>query len=169
MHEPMRKGTDSAAGSGRKGRRKSTVRPPPKQLMALSYSLFEPLLTMAFHVACRSAAQSMTAMIYAGMGRPRFLILYASSTSRERKRQVQGGRYGVECVGAGQETGELCRASGVGYPDCRASGSIAIAGDFPKLFSRKQIAGHSADSQLRLSRRQDGRLEESGTRHGGFS
>ena len=46
--------------------------------------------------------------------------------------------------------------------------SSASAGDFSKLFPRTRIARHSVTSQPSSFRRTAGRLEESGTRHGGF-
>ena len=52
---------------------------------------------------------------------------------------------------------------------CSKGESSAIAGNFPKHFSRTRSARHSACCQLRSARRKNGRLEEPGTRHGGFS
>ena len=46
--------------------------------------------------------------------------------------------------------------------------SSASAGNFSKLFSRTRQAFQAACSQPRSSRRNEGRLEEPGTRHGGF-
>ena len=94
------------------------------------------------------------------------------------KAGTQSDLQGWACPGKSFDSTELKLESGGSsaavLPHGRCAGcakgeSSASAGAFPKLFSRKRIARHFVASQLSSFRRNAGRLEEPGTRHGGFS